>query len=104
MQQLCAMLRGARRDLRVEAGVTLAPLHLRGKGYTPDLAATRLEVGLRGAFVGRRWLHDRLALWAGLEATGTPRPHELAVAGREIRGHTPVLWLRVAAGVAVRLY
>jgi hypothetical protein len=98
-----AVVRGARIDLRGEAGMVLAALHIAGEGYAPNLSATRLEVGLRGAVIGRWWLGRRHALWAGLDVTGTPRPYDFTVAGRPIRGSSPALWLRLAAGLAVRL-
>jgi hypothetical protein len=98
-----AALRRERLDVRLELGLALAPLLVQGRGFTADLDGFRLDLGVRGALVGRWWVTRRLALWLGADVTGLPRPYDLVVTNRAASAETPRVWVRVAAGLGAKI-
>jgi hypothetical protein len=63
---------------------------------------TRFEAGARAAAMLRAWLHDRIALFASVEADAVATPYSLLVGDMRVAS-TPPLWLGVAIGVTARM-
>ncbi|HEY3354650.1 MAG TPA: hypothetical protein VGQ83_15465 [Polyangia bacterium] len=89
-------------ELLADLGVAGSALHVRGQGFTPDLATTILEWSLRLGAALRLWVAPRLGVGVGLEVSVVPRTYDLVVQPVGRLGATPTVWLDLTFGLCAR--
>jgi hypothetical protein len=91
-------------DLTGDVGAGATLVHVVGIGLKVAEAATTAEPTLRAALGIRIWLASRLALLIGLHTVLSLSRSQIAVAPTGVVGTTPVAWLGIGAGLAVRVH
>jgi hypothetical protein len=91
-------------DAGVEASLVVAPVRLQGANLPLSAGGWRTEIGGRGSAILRRWLGDRVGVFACAYAVTMPRPYTLRVVGVGEVGNTPTLWLGGVVGVSFRIH